>query len=322
MSAAAPPPTGIVLLNMGGPSSLHGAEDGVGAFLRRLFTDREIIKLGPLQGTLGPYIARKRTPRIVEQYSQIGGKSPIGDWTAVQGAALLRELAASAPHLGPMRVYTAFRYAPPLTEEALLRMKADGVQRAVAFSQYPQYSCTTTGSSLNHLWRECLRLGLEGSFQWSVIDRWHSHPGFVAAVARRVALGLARFPAEERDRVIIVFSAHSIPSMIVNRGDPYIREIAATVAAVMAALSPPTGAAAGGGEPAAAAAAARRNPHVLAWQSKVGFLPWMGPSTADVLHGLGKQVRVGGGSLPAARGTRAAHARTTSRTVLRLPPST
>jgi protoporphyrin/coproporphyrin ferrochelatase len=102
-------------------------------------------------------------------------------------------------------------------------MAADGVQRAVAFSQYPQYSCTTTGSSLNHLWRESVRLGMEGAFRWSVLDRWHSHPGFLAAAARRVALGLSRFPEAERSRVTIVFSAHSLPMMTVNKGAPASR---------------------------------------------------------------------------------------------------
>lgn len=308
------------MLNMGGPSSLHGEHDGVGPFLHRLFSDGEIIRLGPLQKILGPYIARKRTPRIIEQYAQIGGKSPIGDWTQLQGEDMVRKLHASMPGRA-FKHYVAFRYAPPLTEEVLLRMKADGVTRAVAFSQYPQFSCTTAGSSMNHLWRESIRLGLEGAFKWSVIDRWHSHPAFIEAVARRVAIGLARFAPEDRDKVTVLFSAHSVPMMIVNRGDPYTTEVAATVEAVMARLRrgvdlslgpgeslPPVGHGSPCGTPADAAAAraaraaapsaapsthiavaAPRTPHILSWQSKVGFLPWMGPPTGQVLKGLGRQ---------------------------------
>ena len=83
----------------------------------------------------------------------------------------LRTAAQPGAAAVPFKVYTAFRYAPPLTEDALLQMKADGVQRAIAFSQYPQFSCTTTGSSLNHLWRESFRLGLDTQFKWSLIDR-------------------------------------------------------------------------------------------------------------------------------------------------------
>ena len=76
-----------------------------------------------------------------------------------------------APAHGPFKPYIAFRYAPPLTHDALQQMREDGVTRAVAFSQYPQFSCTTTGSSLNHLWRETIRLGMEAGIEWSVIDR-------------------------------------------------------------------------------------------------------------------------------------------------------
>ena len=285
-------PIGIVMLNMGGPSSLSGAADGVPAFLKRLFSDSEIIQLGGgrFQDALGTFVSSRRSPRIQKQYAAIGGKSPIGDWTALQGAALLRKLSALHPAqaaAGGFRVYTAFRYAPPLTEAALRAMAADGVQRAVAFSQYPQFSCTTTGSSLNHLWRESLRLGLEKAFAWSVLDRWHSHPAFLAAVAGCVRAGLARFPADVRDSVPIVFSAHSVPMMVVNRGDQYVGEVAATVAGVVAQLR--SGGSGTAAPAAAAPAAAAPNPYVLAWQSKVGFLPWMGPPTGEVLKGLAAQ---------------------------------
>jgi protoporphyrin/coproporphyrin ferrochelatase len=251
-----------------------------------------------LQRFQGPYIANKRTPRIQEQYRQIGGKSPIGEWTELQGKEMIKKLQALHPGQN-FKHYVTFRYAPPLTEEVLLKMQADGVKRAIAFSQYPQYSCTTTGSSLNHLWRECIRLGLEDSFKWSVIDRWHNHPTFISAVARRVALGLQKFPEADRDKVTIVFSAHSIPMMIVNRGDPYTSEIAATVDLVMqkirqgVKLTTTTATTAASSEtsatPSTEVVAAPRNPHILAWQSKVGFLPWMGPPTSSVIEGLGKQ---------------------------------
>ena len=88
-------------------------------------------------------------------------------------AKLLDEL---HPETAPHKPYIAFRYVRPMTEQTLLQMKADGVKRAVAFTQYPQYSCSTTGSSLNELFRQG-RTGQE--FEWSVIDRWGTHPGFI-----------------------------------------------------------------------------------------------------------------------------------------------
>ena len=128
-------------------------------------------------------------------------------------------------------------------------MAADGVERAVAFSQYPHFSCTTSGSSFNHLWRELRRLRMEDTFKWSVIDRWPTHPTYIRALAGRIEEGLARFSAEERDRVVVVFTAHSLPLLVVRRGDPYPHEIAATVQAVADRIRPPIR-------------------HVLAWQSK------------------------------------------------------
>jgi len=263
------------MLNMGGPSTVPE----VGPFLNRLFSDGDIVSLGPLQSWLGPLLAKRRTPKIEEQYAQIGG-SPIRKWTELQGREMVKRLDKLSPETAPHKFYVCFRYADPLTSDCLAAMTADGVTRAVAFSQYPQYSCTTTGSSLNHLWRELLRRGQEKAFSWSVLDRWAEHPTFIAAVQRRIELGLAEFAPEERDKVIILFSAHSLPMKVVNRGDSYPQEVGATVAAVMRALQTANPAA---GTPA------RPNKYILAWQSQVGPLPWLGPQTGEVLSGLGAQ---------------------------------
>jgi protoporphyrin/coproporphyrin ferrochelatase len=90
-------------------------------------------------------------------------------------ATLLDEL---NPESAPHKSYVAFRYANPLTEETARQMKDDGVKRAVAFTQYPQYSCSTTGSSLNDIFRKA-KTGIFEDIEWSVIDRWGTHPGFI-----------------------------------------------------------------------------------------------------------------------------------------------
>jgi len=146
-------------------------------FLKNLFSDGDLIPL-PFQSILAPLIAKRRTPQIEKQYADIGGGSPILRWTETQGegmAALLDELhPATAPH----KSYVAFRYARPLADETARRMKEDGVRRAIAFTQYPQYSCSTTGSSLNDIYRK-YQAGLFSGISWSVVDRWGTHPGFV-----------------------------------------------------------------------------------------------------------------------------------------------
>lgn len=132
-----------------------------------------------MQRILAPWIAKRRTPKIEEQYTAIGGGSPILKWTKIQGEQMCKLLDELNPDTAPHKPYVAFRYAEPLTETMLEEMKKDGIKRAVAFSQYPQYSCSTTGSSLNELHRQS-GLG-EGyrDIEWSVLDRWPTQPGFV-----------------------------------------------------------------------------------------------------------------------------------------------
>lgn len=200
-------------MNMGGPSTLPE----VHSFLSNLFHDSDLIPL-PMQKLLAPIIARRRTPKIEEQYREIGGGSPILSWTRKQGegmAALLDEL---SPESAPHKAYVAFRYAAPLTEETLAEMRADGVTRAIAFTQYPQYSCSTTGSSLNELYRVAKKegWGANGEVQWSAIDRWPTHPGLVKAFAANIRATLETYPPERRDDVVLLFSAHSLPIEIVK----------------------------------------------------------------------------------------------------------
>ncbi|MGW7007003.1 ferrochelatase [Streptomyces sp. NPDC054933] len=260
-------PTGIVMLNLGGPRSL----DEVEPFLCNLFLDREIIQL-PVQERLGAFIAKRRAPKVRKLYEAIGGGSPLYDWTTRQGQGMVERLDVLCPETAPHRFYLAFRYTDPTSEQALRQMAADGVRRAVAFAQYPQYSCTTTGSSLNELWRTTRRLALAESFEWSVIDRWSAHPAFVRAMAGKVREGLARFDEAVRDDVVLLFSAHSLPRRVIDRGDPYLQEVAATVHDVMCSI---------GGD----------REYALSFQADVGPVAWQGPSTESVIRALGAQGR-------------------------------
>jgi len=253
------------MLNMGGPATV----EDVGPFLRNLFTDNEIVQLGRFQQSLGSLLAKRRTPRVAQQYSLIGG-SPIRKWTELQGEGMIKLLDEISPSTAPHKHYIAFRYTEPSTEVALNQMKADGVTRAVAFSQYPQFSCTTSGSSFNQLWRELKKLNMENVFRWSLIDRWPVHELYIQAIADQVQRGLKEFSADDLKSVCIIFSAHSLPLKIVDRGDQYPQEIAATVQSVMKYLN-------------------YSHPYSLAWQSQVGPVPWMTPATKDVLGRFGKQ---------------------------------
>lgn len=255
--------TGIVMMNLGGPATL----DDVQPFLLELFADREIIRL-PFQRWLGPYIARRRTPKVRGLYASIGGGSPILRYTEAQGRGMVARLDRISPDTAPHKFYVAFRYTQPTSDDALRAMKADGVERAIAFTQYPQYSCSTTGSSLNELWRAASRTGLRDAFEWSLIDRWPVHPGFIDAMTETVQDGLAEFDPADRDKVLLLFSAHSLPLDVIDRGDAYPQEVGASVQRVVEQL-------------------AVSNPYILAYQSDVGPVRWLGPRTEQVLRRLG-----------------------------------
>lgn len=265
----------MVFMNMGGPSTT----DEVGEFLSRLFSDGDLIPLGRLQNYLGPLISRRRTPKIQKQYADIGGGSPIRKWSEYQCNEMCKILDRISPETAPHKPYVAFRYANPLTEHMYEQMLKDGFGngkggRAVAFTQYPQYSCSTTGSSLNELWKWRNRLEGKrasgepdppGAITWSVIDRWPTHPGLVEAFATNIEAQLKTYPPEKRKDVVLLFSAHSLPMSVVNRGDPYPAEVAATVHAVMARLG-------------------FSNPYRLCWQSQVGPSAWLGAQTSDTVR--------------------------------------
>jgi protoporphyrin/coproporphyrin ferrochelatase len=260
-------PTGIVLLNMGGPANL----DEVEPFLLNIFNDREIIQL-PFHDWLGPYIAKRRTPTVRENYRAIGGGSPILEWTNLQGKGMVERLDKLSPETAPHKFYVAFRYVRPSSKDALLQMEADGVTRAIAFTQYPQWSCSTSGSSFNDLWRAARKLKLERAFRWSVIDRWPTQPRFIEAICESVKIGLEQFSPEEHENVLLMFSAHSLPLEVIDRGDAYPQEIAAGVQAVMERLN-------------------FSHEYLLCFQSSIGPVKWMGPSTDDTIRALGAKGR-------------------------------
>lgn len=170
----------------------------------------------------------------MKQYAAMGGGSPIRKWSEYQAEEMCKLLDKMSPETAPHKPYVAFRYANPLTEEMYNRLLADGFGngkggRAVAFTQYPQYSCSTTGSSLNDLWKWRQRLEgkgkdatsseNDGTINWSVIDRWPAHPGLVDSIALNIEDKLATYPEEVRKDVVLLFSAHSLPMSVVNRGE-------------------------------------------------------------------------------------------------------
>lgn len=259
------PKTGIVLVNMGGPQKL----DDVEQYLHRIMTDRDMIQLPFAQNQLGPWIAKRRAPEVKKKYAEIGGGSPILSWTRKQGDLLCKLLDQTSPETAPHKPYVAFRYVEPYTKDAFDELEKDNVEHAVIFSQYPQFSCATSGSSFNAIYKY---LSSKDNFKpkISVIDRWPTHPLLVKCFANLIRQELSKISEKNRNKTIILFSAHSLPLKAVNRGDPYPSEVGSTVNLVMNELK-------------------YCNPYQLVWQSKVGPLPWLGPFTDEAIEGYVKQ---------------------------------
>ncbi len=252
---------GVVLFQLGGPDSL----DAVEPFLYNLFSDPDIIDF-PFarlaRPTLARLIASSRAKKVAEHYASIGGKSPIRELTELQARALETELRKTSD----ARVVVAMRYWHPLTEEAVRELQARPCRELVLLPLYPQYSKTTTGSSLNE-WQRRFRPADSSPIPVRVVRHFYSHPLYLDALVERINQGLERYSVEAAPNVHLVFSAHGVPVSVIEAGDPYQAHVEATVNMVMERGHWP-------------------NPHVVCYQSRVGPGRWLRPSLSHTVQRL------------------------------------
>lgn len=253
-------PTGLVLLNMGGPDSL-GA---VRPFLYNLFSDRDLIQLPAgalLQKPFAFMISRLRAPKVKVNYASIGGKSPLLEWTVKQAEGTARKLGSQ------VKPFVAMRYWNPRAEECLRRMKREGIEQAIVLSMYPHYTSATSGSSIKDFETAALRVYPE--LKYTVISEWYNWPAYLDVLANRVREGLEKFHELVRDEIPILFSAHALPQKFIDDGDPYLDHVLYTVRGVMERFE--------------------ERPWRLGFQSRSGPVQWMEPDTLDVLDQLGAE---------------------------------
>jgi ferrochelatase len=258
---------GIVLFQLGGPDSLQAVEP----FLMNLFLDPDIIPMGPLgflRQPLAKLISSRRSIPVAGKYTEIGRRSPIGLLTERQR---LRLVAAVSPYLDPVAV-TAMRYWHPMTAEAVERLrKAAPLDEIVLLPLYPQFSYATTLSSLKE-WRRIYGQS-NGGPRVSTVGQFYDHPKYVQAVVQRIGSILRQFP--DSSRIHLVFSAHGLPMSLVEKGDPYPKQIEETVRLVCAA-----GAREYTGWP---------RTHLLCYQSRVGPAKWLQPPLTGTIERLGHE---------------------------------
>ncbi len=254
----------IVLFNLGGPDSLAAVEP----FLFNLFNDRNIIGAPqPIRWLLAKFISRKRAPIAAHVYEQMGGRSPILPNTEAQAASLEAALQGD----GVVKCFIAMRYWRPFTEEAARAVKAWGADEIILLPLYPQFSTTTTASSYR-VWQDAARQqGLQ--VPQRLVCCYPDEPGFIAALAEITRRGIAdakNLAGDSGSKPVVIFSAHGLPQKIVDAGDPYVAQVEASVAATARALN------------------LAADDYIIAYQSRVGPLKWVGPATDETILALAK----------------------------------
>jgi ferrochelatase len=255
--------TGIALLNMGSPAS----PGDVRRFLKQLFLDIEMFHF-PGERLVRPFfaalISNLRAGRVRRRYRVLGGTSPLLRLTQEQAAGLeeaLLERGYSVP------VEVCMRYSHPSSAEAVGRLRARGAGEIIGLPLYPQFSHSTSGSSLLAL-RKAVE-GLRPGPSLQEITHWYDDPDYHAALGRRILACRERLAREEGVGLLLV--AHSVPERFVLRGDPYVEQVEKTVAGILDVLE---------------REASAHLPWLLAYQSQVGPIRWVGPTVEQALEAM------------------------------------
>lgn len=255
--------TGIILFNLGGPETL----DEVKPFLYSLFSDPEIIRIRStaIRKAVAYMIATLRCRQSKGYYRQIGGGSPLKRITREQAEALAAEMQSAGEQVETFVGMCAWH---PFFNETLNQIEHSDIDRLIVLPLFPQYSVTTTGSGFTTLRNLIARRGGLGGLEVQWISSWHDQPTYLDASTDLIHRELAKFKVPTD--VHILFSAHSIPERYVREGDPYLDQTRETIELIADRLG-------------------RKNPYRLSFQSKIGPVRWLEPSTNDVLIEMGTQ---------------------------------
>jgi len=244
----------LILLNMGGPNSV----DEVEMFLKNMFDDKNILTMDRYTRKLvGGIIIFKRLEEVKENFVKyLGGRSPLPTLTNRLIAKLEKKL--------DIPIVPAMRYVPPFATPALEKFRDDGVEELILFPMYPQYSTTTTLSSVEDIEERCEALGYSPKI--TVVEPYYDKYDYIALIAEKIMDAIGDRETKEYD---LLLSAHGLPMSIIKAGDPYEKQVEANVSALKIYLHE---------------RGVEFHNIKLVYQSKVGSSSWLEPNLVDVLR--------------------------------------
>lgn len=255
----------VVLFNLGGPDSLEAVEP----FLKNLFLDPAILPVpGLVRRILARRISRKRAPTTREIYRKLGGKTPLLELTHAQADELKKALNSGvlSQTFRKIEVFVAMRYWHPRAAEMVAAVKAFEPSQVVLLPLYPQYSTTTSQTSIDEWKREAVRQKLIVATRSQCC--YPAEKNFIAGHVKLLREALEKVPERTPPRVL--FSAHGLPVQIIEGGDPYQAQVEMTVKAVMQAPG------------------LEGVDYGICYQSRVTKQEWIGPSTDDEIERAGR----------------------------------
>ncbi len=249
----------VILFNLGGPDKLSSVEP----FLFNLFNDPAIISIPTIfRYPLAKFISKKRTPIAKNIYREIGNKSPILELTQDQAKALEKKLSEK----GNYKCFVVMRCWHPRAIDVISEVKKYNPNEIILLPLYPQFSASTSGSSINE-WKDLCRKQ-KYQVKTKTICCYPTEANFIES---HVQLIKATLKEINNSNFKLIFSAHGLPENKIKKGDPYQWHVEKTVEEIMLKLSN------------------ENIDHVISYQSRVGPLKWIGPSTESEIIKYSKE---------------------------------
>tara|TARA_R110001592_G_scaffold3525_12_gene19905 strand:- start:6363 stop:7457 length:1095 start_codon:yes stop_codon:yes gene_type:complete len=254
----------VILLNLGGPD----CKKAIRPFLMNFFMDKNIIGApAPIRWLLANYISLKRSKREAGQsYGELGDKSPLLENTQAQADALLEELNADENSANTYKTFVCMRYWHPMSPQVVKDVQAWGADKIVILPLYPQFSTTTTWSSLG-VWNEAMaRQGL--TTETSMVCCYPDNEGYVEASTANIAEQYTQAQKDGHEKIRVLFSAHGLPESVIKKGDPYQWQCEKSAQTIATRLE---------------SVLEKKIDWQICYQSRVGPMKWISPSTEEAI---------------------------------------